>query len=46
MKKTFEFDSIKELNNWFRKNIDSYKGYYYQQYKDLEANKWILAFSK
>ena len=46
MKEIFEFETIMELNNWFRTNIGSYTGYYYEQYKDASSGKWILSFVK
>jgi hypothetical protein len=46
MKQTFEFETLSELNRWFRENIKSYTGYYYDQYKDKLTNKWVLIFGK
>ena len=46
MNEVFEFETIVDLNSWFRANIGSYTGYYYEQYKDASKGKWILSFSK
>lgn len=46
MKEIFEFETIGELNRWFRTNAISYKGYYLEQYKDTSNDKWVLSFSK
>ncbi len=46
MKEIFEFETIVELNRWFRSNIASYTGYYYEQYKDSAKDKWVVSFSK
>jgi hypothetical protein len=46
MKEIFEFETIAELNRWFRSNIKSYTGYYVEQHKDTTKNKWVLSFSR
>ena len=46
MTEKFEFDTITELNEWFRKNIGMYTGYAYKQFKDESTSKWILSFVK
>ena len=46
MKKILEFDTITELNRWFRENIKAYAGYYYDQYKDPSTNKWVLVLGR
>lgn len=46
MEQTFEFETLSELNRWFRGNIKSYMGYHFNQYKDQSTNKWVIVFGK